>query len=152
MRKRSRWDFWEKVAKAGPDNCWPWQGHKTSQGYGRLTAEGRNWWAHRLAYESAKGSLPEWSFEAEVQHSCNNPCCCNPRHLWLGTRKDNMKTASEQGTLSRKGIKNGNFKLVPEQIIAIREDKRPSRAVAKDYGVEKTQILRIRKGIHWSHT
>lgn len=152
MRRKSRWEFWEYVDKKGPDECWNWLGHKTKDGYGRITAERQNWWTHRLAYESAKGPLPPWSPDNEVQHSCNNPSCCNPAHLWLGTRADNMKTAGEQGTLSRKGLQNGNSKLSPEQVIAIRADERSSRTVASEYGIEKTQVLRIRRGDHWDHT
>ena len=148
--RKSRWDFWERVNKAGYNECWEWQGAKATSGHGRVMAEGKVWWVHRLAYESSKGSLPEWSFDAEVQHSCNNPACCNPLHLWLGTRKDNAKTAGEQGTLSRKGTVNGNSKLTPEIVIAIRKDLRPSRAVGATYGISHRQVLNIRNESNWS--
>ena len=149
MRRKSRWDFWERVAKAGYNDCWNWLGYKTRQGYGRITAERQNWWVHRLAYEGIKGVLPAWSTAAEVQHSCNNPSCCNPVHLWLGPRKDNMQTAGEQGTLSRKGTQNGNAKLTPAQVNCIRQDERSPTIVGKEYGVTRTQISNIRNRKHW---
>lgn len=147
--RKSRWDFWERVTKGAENECWPWTGALTSTGHGKLMAEGQHWYAHRLAYESAKGFLPPWSFDAEVQHSCNNPRCCNPLHLWLGTRADNMKTAGEQGALSRKGTANGNSKLSPEDVARIKSDMRPSRQVAKLFGISKSQVLNIRSGAQW---
>jgi hypothetical protein len=150
--RKSRWDFWGRVSKAGYNECWEWQGAKSASGHGRVMAEGKIWYTHRLAYEFSKGTLPAWSFDAEVQHSCNNPACCNPLHLWLGTRKDNMKTAGEQGKLSRKGCANGNSKLSDEAIKAIRSDPRTSRVIGADYGISHRQVLNIRNGINWSVT
>lgn len=149
MRRQSKWSFTKFVKMQGLNECWPWTGAKTKDGYAQFAAEGRQWKGHRLAYEERHGEIPPWP-ERVVMHLCNNPSCCNPHHLYLGTASENMEHAGSLGNLSRKGAANGNSKLTLEQVTAIRLDKRPSRAVAKDYGIEKTQVLRIRRGDHWN--
>ena len=65
-------------------------------GYGRLWFEGRMWMAHRLAWTQAHGPIPRGLF---VLHSCDNPPCINPDHLFLGTQLDNMRDAAQKGRL-----------------------------------------------------
>lgn len=87
--------FWSKVAKRGPDECWPWTGATNQRGYGRIKYDGRFHMAHRLA----------WSFHHErpipagllACHSCDNPGCVNPKHIWLGTDADNMADKVAKG-------------------------------------------------------
>ncbi len=72
----------------GAEACWPWQGY-TLKGYGRLrTKRGTPWiFAHRLAYATAYGV--ELVPEQIVMHVCDNPPCCNPAHLRVGTNTEN---------------------------------------------------------------
>jgi hypothetical protein len=90
--------FWEKVAMAGPDECWIWTDKPTEDGYGRFkitpTEQVK---AHRLSYVLATGNDPG---ELLVRHKCDNPLCVNPAHLELGTQADNMRDASERGRLA----------------------------------------------------
>lgn len=88
--------FWEKVDRRGPDECWEWQGARNSKGYGELgRAKGKkNEYAHRLAYRIHYGSISEGMF---VLHRCDNPPCCNPRHLFEGTPQDNTDDMIAKG-------------------------------------------------------
>lgn len=80
--------FWSKVDKsAGLDGCWPFTGSRDDNGYARFhTGKSRssNMLAHRVAYGLATGEAPE-----AVCHRCDNPPCCNPAHLFGGTKADN---------------------------------------------------------------
>jgi hypothetical protein len=150
-RRQSRWAFWKFVHKRNPIECWPWFGALSADGHPRFGAEGTQWWAHRLAYESAHGEIGPWNFNNEVMHLCGNARCCNPAHLKLGTRAENLAQEGAAGKLSRIGTRNGNSRLSIEQVEAIRKDTRSSRVVAAEYGLEKTQVLRIRRGAQWKY-
>lgn len=79
--------FWTKVDRSdGPDACWPILGFRDKDGYGQARLNGRKYRAHRLAWELAFGPIPGWT---QVLHHCDNPPCCNPAHLFLGTQSDN---------------------------------------------------------------
>lgn len=97
--------FWSKVAKAGANDCWPWLGSQQKpMGYGHWTwwdgERGRSTTAHRKAWQLTNGPIPEGMM---VLHSCDNPPCCNPAHLWLGTHADNMADKVAKGRQSRLG-------------------------------------------------
>lgn len=94
--------FWSKVDQSGgPDACWPWLGHIGTSGYGVVTITRPNtepkWMAHRIAYTIAHGQSVGGQ---HVCHSCDNPPCCNPAHLWLGTDADNRRDCATKGRAS----------------------------------------------------
>lgn len=76
--------------------CWEWQGyrHKPPRNYGDMGYRGENWATHRLAYHLNKGPIPKGMV---VMHSCDNPPCCNPDHLSLGTHLQNMADCRAKG-------------------------------------------------------
>lgn len=86
--------LWAKVQKAGPDECWPWIAAKYRKGYGHLNDLGRTKAAHRVAWELTNGAIPDGMF---VCHHCDNPSCCNPAHLFLGSAKDNTLDMIRKG-------------------------------------------------------
>jgi len=99
--------IWSKVDKRGEDECWNWLGYKNEQGYGRTWIDGIGYYAHRVIYNLAKPNeitlnAPKSTKDSEfVLHTCDNPSCCNPKHLWLGTHADNMqdKKAKNRGIM-----------------------------------------------------
>jgi hypothetical protein len=82
-----------------PNGCWEWQGATTKRGYGHLSFASKHVLAHRLMFTLTKGEIGEG---LHVCHTCDNPPCINPKHLWAGTHSENMKDAYSKGRLDVK--------------------------------------------------
>lgn len=76
------------------DGCWYWTSVIGWGGYGLFQHKHKTQSAHRAAYTLYKGKIPDG---LQVCHECDNPPCCNPHHLWLGTSSDNAKDAFHKG-------------------------------------------------------
>jgi len=76
------------------DECWEWNGARNDHGYGRKMSGSKESYTHRLAWTWANGPIPSGG---HICHSCDNPPCCNPHHLFLGTREDNMRDSVRKG-------------------------------------------------------
>jgi len=140
--------FWSKIQVGSDTDCWPWKGGANDQGYGRVKIDGILVSPHRLAYELVIGPIPESAdyHGTVVRHRCDNPARCNPKHLRIGTQQDNVRDMDERGR--RKWSKHG-AKITEEQALKIREDPRASRVIAKEYGIGRTQVQRIKNGQRW---
>jgi predicted XRE-type DNA-binding protein len=142
-------NFWRKVAKT--DGCWIWNGCKVHDGYGQFGVNRKMTLTHRLSYMIHVGPIPEGLF---VCHKCDNPPCCNPDHLWLGTKAQNMADCVKKNR-NAKGESQGNAKLTAEQVLEIRARYATrnifQRRLAKEYGVSQIEISRIIRGEKWSH-
>jgi len=156
--------FWSKVdQRAGPDGCWPWTGHIHKViGYGccpvpNSDGEWATEFTHRVALFLTTG---EWSerYKTCVRHLCDNPPCCNPAHLRLGSLKDNTADARRAGTLGPKNPTHGEnhhkAKLTASDITIIRERMdagESSASVAIDYGVAGETVRAAWKRQTWRH-
>jgi hypothetical protein len=100
--------FWLKVDVRSKGECWPYTGYIGNNRYGSVTIRGKNVKAHRFAFEAAVGDIPAGKI---ILHKCNNPVCCNPDHLAVGTRSENMRHASMSGAfrLGSSGIQGVSF-------------------------------------------
>jgi predicted XRE-type DNA-binding protein len=110
-------------------------------GYGRFKIDGRLQSAHRVAYQLTYGPIPtnrKQYHGVVVRHTCDNVKCCNPAHLRLGTQKDNARDTSARGRL-RSNV------LTPDDVRAIRADKRSQRELAETYGVAQSTVAKIRR-------
>jgi hypothetical protein len=88
------------------DTCWPWQGSRYPNGYGRLGhGSARYLSATHLALEIA--GLPRPNAEACALHHCDNPICQNPLHLYWGTRLDNANDREKRGRVSKEARQRG---------------------------------------------
>jgi hypothetical protein len=169
--KKLAQSFWLRVEKGQPDKCWEWQGYRTWNGYGLLQSRSispQPLLAHRIAWELINGEIPAGR---HILHHCDNPSCCNPSHLFIGTQRDNNKdrdqkkrTASGDRNGARthpeknsfiinkgsglKGVAHPMAKLSEQEIRAIIEAY-PSAPVkthlADQYGISLTHLQRLAK-------
>lgn len=115
--------FWDRVAVRKKNECWVWTTTLCkANNCGILNISPRHGLnvrmkAHRISYFLTHGSLPH---ELEVCHTCDNPPCCNPHHLFLGTQNDNMQDCQQKGRTSR-GDKHHWHKLTEKQVVEIRK-------------------------------
>lgn len=93
--------FWDNVDRAEGNRCWTWTGPADEHGYGKLGYGGRDakaeYKAHRMSYEMRFGPI---SAGKVICHTCDNPSCVNPNHLFEGTQKDNTQDTSRKGRLN----------------------------------------------------
>jgi hypothetical protein len=127
--------LWKKVEKRGPDECWEWRGYRNfttygKGGYGRMDLLGlKGVYVHRIAYLSANPGALTLSRKTDLQvlHKCDNPICCNPAHLMLGTNADNVADMMNKGRQTRyKSTESPRAKFTEEEVFWIR--------MAKKYG------------------
>jgi hypothetical protein len=147
--------FWPKVDRRGPEDCWEWQGAKNNHGYGWFSIACKARLAHRAAWQLTHGEIPEGQ---HVLHRCDNPPCCNPAHLWLGTPADNSADRNAKGRTRAgpplRGERNGAAKLTTSQALEIKRRLaagESERSIAEDFPVTDSTVHLIAKGQKWAH-
>lgn len=156
----------------GASACWPWTAGKNVDGYGVAWWEGRATGTHRIAWELANTQkIPKG---LHVLHRCDNPPCCNPGHLFLGTQTDNnldrhkkgrdeipRVSGDRHGSVTHpeciaRGERNGQSKLTEQEVAHIRSiydgGQVTQRALAARLGVRQPTINRLLRGHSWSNT
>ena len=146
--------FWSRVDKSSA--CWEWTSHKDTKGYGRVNIRGVETKAHRYSWELHNGPIPEgdWCGTTCVCHSCDNPACVNPAHLFLGTHQDNMADMVKKERQT-KGTDVNTNKLSAEDVNEIREHYDSGlfsqQEIANYYNVAQTNISAIIRYESWGH-
>ena len=135
--------FWAKVDRRDMDECWEWTACRNSFGYGSCRVSGKTVASHRIAWMLQNGEIADGLC---VLHRCDNPPCCNPGHLFLGSRADNNHDCFAKG--------RNNPKLSKNDIVEIKtkyfDGKISQQEIADQYGVGRKYISKIVKGDRWN--
>jgi hypothetical protein len=130
--------FYDRIPWGANDECWVWPGIKTEDGYGRF---GR-WRAHCIVWElNSQQPVPKGM---QVCHRCDNPSCCNPTHLFLGTHQDNIDDKMRKG---RYVPPTGARPDKSAEVHALRAKGLTVEEVAKELGIGTKAVYRdLRNG------
>ncbi len=135
--------FWSKVDKTG--ECWEWTAYLDASGYGNFEINGSTYRTNRIAY----AIVNEDPGELFVCHSCDNPGCVNPLHLWLGTDQDNSDDKVSKGRQSRG---EGHHSILTEgQVKEILASNESYTLLGEEYDVSEGAIRAIKRGRSWRH-
>jgi len=144
--------FWSKVDKRGPDDCWEWTAYRAHFGHGRIRIDGISEGSHRVAWELTHGPIPEGMC---VLHACDNPPCCNPSHLWLGTQSENIKDMyRKKRGRELHGEAINTAKLTAAEVTTMRALNTKGFSysrLGREYGVTKQNARHICLRITWKH-
>ena len=142
---------WEEafLARINIDgDCWEWEGPKNAQGYGCFSVKGTPYKAHREMYRLFYGDPGDFM----VCHTCDNPACCNPEHLWLGTQAQNQADRWNKGRSGRVGRPRGiagtpalSSQEIVEMIAEYKSGKITQQALALKYGISIPTVNRYVK-------
>jgi len=145
--------FWSKVDRSGGhDACWPWMASRRPGGYGQIAWKGRPVVASRVAWELTHGEMPDNC----VLHKCDSPSCCNPAHLFLGTRPENSADMFNKHR-SAWGERSGHAKLTLAQVLEIRKisvrgrSEPGDKALAERFGCSARTIRDVVNRRSWRH-
>lgn len=138
--------FWDKVNKT--DSCWLWTASQVNN-YGYIRIDSIAFLAHRISYKLHYREPGE----LEVCHECHIKLCVNPKHLFLGTHKENIQHSFDDNKITQKGELNANTKLTQEEINEIikllNEDILTQKQIAIRYNICRDTLWKIKRGTHW---
>lgn len=151
----------------GLAQCWVWTGAKHTTGYGVIRTGKKIVKSHRAAWVAYGNEIQEGQC---VLHRCDNRMCCNPSHLFLGSRSENTEDRHRKGRSkgpvgeknarhlhpekTARGERQGNAALTDRkvrEILAAYKAGESQRKIADRYGVAKSTIGRVVRRTHWRH-
>lgn len=145
--------FMAKVSPCPITGCWWWTGGGHERGYGRIGRGRRDSGvasATHVALMIVGRPVPDGMFAC---HTCDNPACVNPAHLFAGTHIDNMRDMDAKGRRTiRCGESSPTSKLTEMQVRDMRSrfDRFDNAAIGRNFGVSKETVRKIRAGLLWS--
>lgn len=143
--------FWSKTKRDPNTGCIEWQAHRMPRGYGKFTHDSQKYLAHRFSWMATHGEIPEG---LQVCHKCDNRCCVNPDHLFIGTAKENTADMRRKGR-GTYGDTHPNAKLNADRVRLIRKWKASgiytTREMADKLGVCRGTIETVLRGYCWGH-
>lgn len=152
----TRQQFLDKAYPEPNTGCWLWVGKTNWCGYGELHKKDNEYkmiFAHRYSYAIHKGLFDE---NLKVLHTCDQPCCINPDHLFLGTQQDNISDMdAKKRRKCGRGVNHGHAKI--NNLIAIeikkmyRHGKYRQIDVAKHFGISRSVVSKVVNGAAWKH-
>ena len=167
--------FWSRVDRNSKSPCWIWTGATDKSGYGYVMWDGKVVRTHRLAYQlhhevELPRQAPTKTTRTLVLHTCDNPPCCNPAHLWLGSNKENRDDCISKGRNNTprgdmhnyrrmpecmaRGSRHPRTKLTESDVLNIRTRIATGEmltAIGDAFGVTKHVVWSIKERITWKH-
>jgi hypothetical protein len=142
--------FWRFIKKVNiTSDCWLWLGSLNQDGYGNFRCNNFTFKAHRFSYSIFSGPIPNGLV---VCHSCDNPSCVNPYHLFLGTQADNNRDrANKKRNADQHGSKSVRSVLTEPQVQQIRLSRLKPEILAELYNVSPSAIYHVLAGRTWTH-
>ena len=145
--------FWEKVKKT--EGCWEWRAATFGNGYGHFAVGNQDNLAHRFSWRLKNGEIPDGLL---VCHECDNRLCVNPKHLWLGTQKDNLRDMDRKGrrvNVNLRGERHGGSKLTEKQVLQMRSKFSSGgitlNELGAQFGVTGVMAGKIVRRRAWTH-
>jgi hypothetical protein len=146
--------FFSKIAPPNERGCREWQGSRLASGYGQCRIANKCYVASRVAWILAHGPIPDGLFAC---HRCDNPPCCTPEHLFLGTQDDNMGDCAAKGRIRGNTVCCGEInhmaKITNETVLEIRRlsSEMSQQEIARTFGITRANVGQILRRKTWKH-
>lgn len=143
--------FWRHVKAGSDDECWPWEKCPKDR-YGAIGKDGVIERAHRVSWQIHIGPIPPG---VQVLHTCDNPPCVNPKHLFLGDQTANMRDMARKGrgrSAPRAALQNSKAKVTRAEVAEIRQQLGAGHSqstIARRFNISQTNVSAISRRKTW---